>query len=283
MPSDEERIIRLLTDSHHRAILTILNDAARELPLAELAERLVANEATVFESADYERELERVIVSLHHNHLPKLAEAGLVEYDRNEDVVSYENYSAVDPEWLNVEMVDELLARFRTGDGVDEDALGVLEGRERVIEYGRRLTDEAEDELFLMYVSEDMLEGKCLRHARNAIDRDVHLSLGSRDPDIRDLVRERLPDVEFWEPQFDWMNAPSSSPEVGRLVLADRDKVMFGIVTPSDGGRGLTERAVIGRGESNPLVVLVRDLLGPRIDHLDHQSETFRNELPFES
>lgn len=283
MRSDEEQIIRLLTDEHNRAILTVLDDEARELPLAELAERLVTRGETVFESADYERELERVLVSLHHSRLPKLAEAGLVEYDSDETVVSREDSSAVDPEWLDVELVDELLARFRTESGADEDELGVIVGRESVIEYGRRLADEAEDELFLMYVSDDLLESECLRHARDALDRGVDISLGSRDSGVRDLVREQLPEVELWEPQFDWTNAPSTYPRVGRLVLADRDRVMLGMVAESDGERTTAERAVIGRGEENPLVVLVRDLLGPRIDHLDYQSETFRSELPFES
>lgn len=283
MRSDEEQLIRLLTDGHNRAILTVLDDETRELPLAELAEQLVTRGATVFESADYERELERVLISLHHRRLPKLAEAGLVEYDSDGKAVSRGGYSAVDPEWLDVELVDELLARFRTETGADEDALGVIEGRESVIEYGRRLADEAEDELFLKYVSDDLLESECLRHARDALDRGVDISLGSRDPGVRDLVREQLPGVELWEPQFDWTNAPSTYPRIGRLVLADRDKVMLGMVTESNGERTTAERAVIGRGEENPLVVLVRDLLGPRIDHLDYQSETFRNELPFES
>lgn len=282
MPSDEEQIVRLLTDSHDRTILAILDDSGRELPLTELAERLVAHGEAVFESADYERELERVLISLHHNHMPKLEESGMVEYDTDEKVVRSEDYSAVDPEWLEVEMIDELLARFHTEDGANEDSVGVIEGRESVIEYGHRLADEAEDELFVMYVSDDLLEDECLRHAQDALDRGVDISLGSRDPDVHTLVREHLPEAELWEPQFDWMNTPSSYPKVGRLVLADRDKVMVGMLTESDGELRTVEQATVGRGESNPLVVLVRDLLGPRIDHLDYQSETFRSELPFE-
>jgi hypothetical protein len=48
-----------------------------------------------------------------------------------------------------------------------------------------------------------------------------------------------------------------------------------------DAEKARRETAVIGAGEDNPLVVLVRELLGPRLDHLDYQSENFRSELPF--
>ena len=40
------------------------------------------------------------------------------------------------------------------------------------------------------------------------------------------------------------------------------------------------ETAIVGHGRSHPVVVLVRDLLGPRLDHLDFQSDAFSDELP---
>ncbi len=40
---------------------------------------------------------------------------------------------------------------------------------------------------------------------------------------------------------------------------------------------------MVGDGRANPLVTLVRELLGPRLEHLDYQSDQFLDELPFES
>ena len=282
MQTDEERLLRLLADRRNRAILTVLNDEARELPIADLAERLVGEDEPVVGPDEYERELDSALVSLHHNRLPKLSEAGLVEYDPDENVVGYGDYSTVDPEWLNVEMLEELFGRVRSRNETNGDDVGILEGRADILEYGRRLADEARDELFLIFLSADMLEEECIRRLRDALDRGVNVTLGTPDPEVREIVRERLPEVELWEPQLDWTNTPSSYPRVGRFVLADRDKVMLGLLTDPDGDCSTAERAVVGRGERNPVVVVVRDLLGPRIDHLDYQSETFSNELPFE-
>lgn len=275
LDSHEERVLRVLSETRNRDILTALEDASRSLDVDELAERLVAREAHPDGSAEAEDERERVRISLHHHRLPKLAEAGLVEYDHDENVVRRVRTGNAGP--MDPESIDELLNRFQ----LESDAIEVVEGRTAAAERGRRLTEEADEELFLMYVSPDLLEEECLRHARDAIERGVDIYLGSQNSEIRDLVRERFPEVTLWEPELDWLNVPSSYPTVGRFVLADREKVMFALLNePSlEGPSG--ETAVIGEGEDNPLVVLVRELLGPRLDHLDYQSENFRSELPF--
>lgn len=274
----EEHVIRLVADERNRTILTILDDAG-SLHVDELAERLVALESPVLDSSRYEAELERVRLSLHHNHLPKLAEAGVVEYDPEGNVVARRDATGVG-EWLDAEMVDELLARYRTATGIDESAIGVIEGRENAIEYGRQLADVADEELFLIYVSDDLLEDGCLAHARDAIERGVDIYLGSGNPDVRDLTRRHLPEVTIWEPQLDWTNVPSRYPKVGRLVFADREHVMLAVLDEPDPDGTYAETAVTASGRENPLVVLVRELLGPRLDHLDYQSEDFRSELP---
>lgn len=280
MEARENQVLRLVTDARNRAILSVLNEAASSLHVTELAERLVARGVTVFESSRHGEELERVLISLHHNRLPKLADAGLIEYDRGERVVSYADYTTVDPEWLEFEMLDELLARYRPERRTDEDAIGVIEGRENVYDYSRQLTDEAEDELFLIYFSDDLLDEGCLPHVRNAIDRGVDFRVGSRNPDVREFFRTNVPETTIWEPQLDWMNDPSRYPRVDRLVFADREKVAFGLLDEPDSGGSGAETAMVGEGEQHPLVVLVRELLGPRLDHLDHQSADFTDRLP---
>ncbi|QLG27910.1 ArsR family transcriptional regulator [Halorarum halophilum] len=283
MGTHEDRILRLVTDARNRAILSALDGAAGPLHVEELAERLVARESAVFEPSAHGEELERVLITLHHNRLPKLADAGLVEYDRDGNVVSAVDHTTADPEWLEFEMLDELLARFRPDRRPDEDAVGVIEGREDVYDYTRRLADEAEDELFLIYLSDDLLDEGCLPHARNAIDRGVNLRVGSQNPDVREFFRTNLPEATLWEPQLDWANDPSCYPRVDRLILADREKVAFGLLDGPDSDGKSTETAMVGEGKRNPLVVLVRELLGPRLDHLDHQSADFTDRLPNET
>lgn len=272
--------VRLLADFRNRTILTILDETDKPLHVEELADRLVARDVTVVSSDRYEDELEETLLSLHHERLPKLAEVGLVEYDPETNVTTYRTSTTPNIEWENKSMIDALVTHLPTSPDPDETNIGVLKGREAAIEYGRRLADESDEELFCMYVSTDLLGEECIRRAEDAIDRGVTLYMGSQNPEVRELTRKHLPEATIWEPQLDWLNTPIY-PRVGRLVLTDRRKVMLAILEePTDDGAYPGETALVGDGENNPLVVLVRDLLGPRLDHLDYQSDEFKSELP---
>ncbi|MDS0477040.1 ArsR family transcriptional regulator [Natrinema sp. 1APR25-10V2] len=273
MDSQDEELIRLLADATNRAILTALNDAPQELAVTELADRLG--------SAD-EAELERTVISLHHKYLPRLDEAGLVEYDRENNVVTKGDSSAVTADWMDIDVCDVLLSEVRTGRRPDESTVGRLEGREAVYDYSRELADRAEDELFLIYASDELLSEECLPSAERAIDRGVEFYAGTENQEAREFFRECLPDATVWDPQLDWMYEQASYPKLSRLIVADRENVVVGL-WDEDADETKTEIAMIGEGKTNPLVVLVRELLGPRLDHLDYQSDEFLDDLPFES
>jgi hypothetical protein len=278
--NERQRWKAVLANPDNEEILAILEDASRPLHLNELAERLVKQNETVMGSDEYEHHLKREQAALYHNSLPKLADFGFIDYDQEANVVTSRNDAMIDIDWYEKDMFAELLARFETDRQSDENSIGILEGRQAALEYGRQLADEAEEELFCMFVSTDLLEEKCLCHAADAIDRGVEIYLGSRNPDVRELTRKYLPEVTFWEPQRGWLNTPSGYPKIGRLVLADRRKVMLAILDePNSDDKHPKETVMVGKGEDNPLVVLVRELLGPRLDHLDYQSADFRSEL----
>ncbi|WP_049914142.1 DUF7344 domain-containing protein [Haloterrigena salina] len=273
MGSEDEEIIRLLIDATNREILTALNESPRGLSITELAEHLA--------SAD-EQELERTIVSLHHEYLPRLDEVGFVAYDHDENIVTTGRRSADDVDWMDVEALDELLSQFGTGRRLDEHTVGRLEGRKAVYDYCRELADRADDELFLIYASDELLDEACVPHAENAIDRGVDLHAGTKNDAAREFFRERLPEATIWEPQMDWMYERANYPKVSRLIVADRETVVVGL-WDEDATGSRTEVAMIGEGQTNPLVVLTRELLGPRLDHLDYQSDEFLGSLPFET
>lgn len=271
-----EAQLELLADSFHRTVVTVVAEAGTPLYVEDLAERLVSRGTAVVRTDDYETLVDRTATSLHHEHLPRLAAAGLVEYDSEANLVA--NRTAPGVAWHDGTAIEEVLAHLP---GIEGDT-GTVEGRQSVIEYGRQLADEAEAELFCLYVDADLLEDECVCRARAAMDRGVEVSLGSRDPAVRDLARSRLSAATVWEPQLDWLNA-GTYPRVGRLVLVDRRKLMLAVLEePDPDGTYPAETAVVGEGEDHPLVVLVRELLGSRLDHLDYQSERFRHRLPSE-
>ncbi|ADB61198.1 hypothetical protein Htur_2318 [Haloterrigena turkmenica DSM 5511] len=273
MDSEEEEIIRLLTEATNRAVVSVLTDASRGLSVTELAERL---------ASETDEDNEQLVVSLYHNHLPRLDEAGLVAYDPDENFVTSANHSAGDAEWMDVALLDELFSRLRTGHRPNESTVGRLEGREDVYDHCRRLADTAENELFLIYTSDELLDEACLPHAERAIERGVAFHAGTKSRAAREFFRDRLPEATIWEPQMDWMYEQARYPKVSRLIVADREHVVVGLWDENPDGTK-TETAMIGDGPTNPLVVLIRELLGPRLDHLDYQSDEFFSDLPFET
>ena len=68
----------LLASGHRRAVLRRLDDGEEPVPVPELVAAVVTQEASVEFTPD---EHEQVAVSLEHVHLPKLDDAGVIEYD----------------------------------------------------------------------------------------------------------------------------------------------------------------------------------------------------------
>lgn len=277
-PRTEDQL-QLLCDARNRAICDILTEADGALHVKELADQLVARDVNVVSSATYDDKLDTAYIELHHNRLPKLAEVDLVEYDPDANLVSQKSQPASKVDWQNEKNLTTLVRHLPTTHEGEEGDVGVIEGLGSAFEYARKLADEAEEELFTLYVTTDLLEDECVRHGESALDRGVTIFIGSQNERVRELCREGLPDATVWEPQLDWLNT-STYPRVGRLILMDRRKVMLSVLTEPPSGEGSPEEiALIGDGEDNTLVVLVRELLGPRLDHLDYQNGDFRGNL----
>lgn len=132
----------------------------------------------------------------------------------------------------------------------------------------------------MMFTVDGLIEQACLRRIRAALDRGVDVYIGSQTPALRDLVREEAPEVTLWEPQLDWLNLPTAREKVGRLIMADREAIMLGTLGEETAEGVYEETAITGTGENNALVMLMRELLGSRLDHLDEQSEDFLSEIP---
>ncbi|MFC7080174.1 DUF7344 domain-containing protein [Halorussus caseinilyticus] len=75
----------VLSDSRRREVLRTLGPEVGRVALSDLAEQLAE-----------ETPAERVAIQLHHNHLPKLAEYGLVNYDHEQRVVE----AGTTPDWV---------------------------------------------------------------------------------------------------------------------------------------------------------------------------------------
>lgn len=82
-----ETALDLYRDRNRRVVLAVLANEQRPLTLTDLTRAVdeYTHRGTASEApSDASR---RIRISLHHIHLPKLAEAGLVDYDPEEGVV----------------------------------------------------------------------------------------------------------------------------------------------------------------------------------------------------
>ena len=274
-----DSVFEALADSRRRTALTVLGEQYHPIATETLARDVAAREAGTTAREIPEDRLQAVHASLVHVHLPVLAEAGLVAYDADDRYVSYEGHPALRVAWLaDDHAADDEPDRGDGGSGPD---VRTLEGRETIVATGQSLCERAEDELFMMFTTTGLLEEGCFRRMEDALDRGVDVYLGTRDPQVREVVRERAPEVVLWEPQLDWLNLPPERDSVGRLVFADREAVLLGTLERSAAAdREFDERAILGEGADNGLVVLMRQMLGSRLDHLDAQSADFQSEIP---
>ncbi|QLG63374.1 DUF7344 domain-containing protein [Halorarum salinum] len=78
----------LLASQRRRYVLDCLRERGAPMTLAGLADEVAARERDVSVPDVPAEEGERVHVSLYHSHVPKLANAGVVEYDRERDTVT---------------------------------------------------------------------------------------------------------------------------------------------------------------------------------------------------
>jgi len=75
---------RLLANDRRRHLLDILEGVDATVRVRRLAERIGEREAAVDERVD----VESVLLTLHHVHLPKLADADVVAYDPEDRTVT---------------------------------------------------------------------------------------------------------------------------------------------------------------------------------------------------
>jgi len=274
-----DRLFRALADARRRTILDVLSHQLSSIHVETLARELGAKEQGVAESEVATDKVDETLLDLTHGHLPHLADAGLIDYDPDEQMVEYTGHPQLTVPWTHSVLQPEL-RRSLTGES-EPDGVGEIEGRERVVSFGQSLFEEANEELFCMFTDTQLLKAGCLTRLRDAAqERDVDVYLGARDPVIREYVHENAPEVVLWEPNTDWLNLPAAGDKVGRLVLADREAVLLGTLLDGQADGAHEEQAIVGDGEHNTLVTMIRQLLSPHLEELDEDSEEIEARLP---
>lgn len=91
--SATDTLYRLLADERRRQLLSFLSDRAGEpVSVDRLVDEVAENERPDPGPANHR---DRVAIDLHHVHLPKLADTGVVEHDPLDGTVTYEGPESI--------------------------------------------------------------------------------------------------------------------------------------------------------------------------------------------
>lgn len=90
-------VVASLASSRRRTVLAVLEDREEPIEREDLAAAVDRREA---DADSPSTDVDSLLASLHHAHLPQLDEAGLVTYDADGGTVAYEGHPALRTEWF---------------------------------------------------------------------------------------------------------------------------------------------------------------------------------------
>jgi len=84
----QNEVYDLLSNARRRFVISHLRERGEPVDIMELSETVAAWENDVERDELTDQQIKRVYVSLYQTHVPKLRESGIVEYDKEESLVT---------------------------------------------------------------------------------------------------------------------------------------------------------------------------------------------------
>lgn len=125
------------------------------------------------------------------------------------------------------------------------------------------LIDEAESEVALLVVDEDILSESLFDSLQGTVERDLSILLGGQTDAITERLGSKLPNTRVFETGLEWLTGLESDNEVAisRILLVDRETLLIGSYYPNAADGREKEQAIFARGLENGIVVLLRRLV----------------------
>jgi len=138
-----------------------------------------------------------------------------------------------------------------------------LTGHEGIESRMYDLLENAQSEIVLVVVDEEILTDALFDRLREAAGRDVDILLGGDTETIIERLEAELSAVKVFETDLEWLMGPEGDDEVaiGRLLLVDRNRLLVSSFYPDERGDESHEQAVFANGLQNGVVVLLRRVL----------------------
>lgn len=95
-----DRLLQALADSRRRDVLSLLKKHDEPTDTETIARNLIANDRDDGPSTVSEDAVQELLVDLRHQHLPRLAEAGVIRYDRDQGTVVLKEHPLLSSLWM---------------------------------------------------------------------------------------------------------------------------------------------------------------------------------------
>ncbi|ADB59647.1 transcriptional regulator, TrmB [Haloterrigena turkmenica DSM 5511] len=137
-----------------------------------------------------------------------------------------------------------------------------LSGHEAIESRTLELIGNAESEIALLVVDDDVLSEALFDGVQQAIQRDLTVVIGGQTPATTTTLKTRLPETSVFETEMEWLTGSELDAEVAisRILLVDQETLLIGTYYPAAGGEA-KEQAVFAKGLQNGVVVLLRRLV----------------------
>ena len=138
-----------------------------------------------------------------------------------------------------------------------------LNGHEAIESRTLELIGNAESEIALLVVDDDVLSEALFDGVRQAIQRDLTIVIGGQTPATTATLADRLPETRVFETGLDWLTGGEQDAEVAisRILLVDRETLLIGTYYPDASNGETKEQAIFAKGLQNGVVVLLRRLV----------------------
>lgn len=159
--------------------------------------------------------------------------------------------------------LESLDVEVEADDAEQVQEVWTLTGDEAIETRTHDLVDDAEGELVLLVVEEEILTDALFDRLHAAVDRGVDVVIGGKTDAIVSKLDTELSSVTVFESELDWLLGPESNDEVAisRLLLVDRTTLLVSSFYPTGHHDESNEQAIFASGLENGVVVLIRRLI----------------------
>jgi len=166
-----------------------------------------------------------------------------------------------------IDTLQSSLESLETRDAPDDDdqlqEVWSLSGHEGIESRTYELLRNAESEIVLVVVEEQIITDALFDHLHAAVDRGEDIILGGETDAIMTRLEAEIDAVKVFETDLGWLMGQDGDDEVAisRLMLVDRTQLLVSSFYPDETGSQGHEQAVFANGLQNGVVVLLRRLL----------------------